>query len=294
MAERVDQKKNERGEGKEDGRTNDVITRDNDNLQQKKKDDGTNTGRATMSQREQERAAEQEEEDGMGATGLRSVPSVCICVPYAGPIGMEFYTKTLYPLHQPVDFCEKNFATSGKYGIALARNTLVEMVKTINPRPDYILWVDSDMVLEQVSSRTKTTDPNLALLTMLRLMELNTDVGAITGAYRVKKASGFKWALWKDDTTGKNRFSFIDNWSGSWIPVAAAGMGFMLVRMAVFDRMTKPYFHYEDLNELSEDMYFCKKLREETPFWLYAYTEIKLRHLGNFGLNSDGTITLSD
>ena len=125
------------------------------------------------------------------------------------------------------------------------RNNLLDEARKIDA--DYILWIDSDMMFPST--------------TALRLFHHNVDIVACNYSKRTKP---MKTVAYTD----------LNNWD-SWLPmtpnddlvkVQGVGMGCMLMKLHVFDKLTKPYFEFrykEDTNDyFGEDFILLGKLRE--------------------------------
>lgn len=64
----------------------------------------------------------------------------------------------------------------------------------------------------------------------------------------------------------------------------AAGTGFMLIKLSVFDKLSHPWFFYECDNEgelrTSEDYWFCKKAKD-AGFEIWVDLTIPVKHIGD-------------
>lgn len=125
------------------------------------------------------------------------------------------------------------------------RNNLLEQARKIDA--DYVLWLDSDMMFPST--------------TAVRLLQHNVDIVACNYSKRTKP---MKTVAYRD----------LNNWD-SWLPmqpqdelqkVQGVGMGCMLMKLHVFDKVNKPYFEFrykEDTNDyFGEDFILLGKLRE--------------------------------
>jgi hypothetical protein len=247
------------------------------------------------------------------STSSNSRKKVAVIIPHTGWLHTEFIQRTLIPLIAPVDFCEKIPMLSKAYGITVGRNEGV--LNAIQAGCDYILWVDSDMVLESVGTKKEkrinpetkkeeevivpyqTTDPNLALKAFFEFMENNPDVKVMSGLYRAKKKEGFPYAAWAEITEGEQKGKYItytDFKDGNLIPVDAIGLGFCLMKTEPLKKMgDRDWFIWNMGSDLSEDFYLCKKLRESGT-QIFLYTDIRLSHFGDLCVKSNGEVRVRE
>lgn len=67
-------------------------------------------------------------------------------------------------------------------------------------------------------------------------------------------------------------------------PVYSLGLGFVLIKMSVFDKLKKPYFNSPlDENDqfMTEDFYFFKKC-QEAGIQVYCDPHITVKHVGTY------------
>lgn len=183
----------------------------------------------------------------------------------------------------------------------MARNVLVtEALKT---DCTHILWVDDDIVLENMADgvpdpkdatkRLAVTNPNIALKTLL---DLNLPI--VAGLYRAKQREGFNYAAWmKVNQPSARGYGYvpIQNWSGNLFKVDVTGLGFCLVRREVFEKtqIERPgklpiWFQWDSPDEVSEDFAWMERCKEK-GFDTTIYADIKLSHLGTLAVQFDGT-----
>jgi len=125
------------------------------------------------------------------------------------------------------------------------RERLIE--QAIEVKSEWVLWLDSDMMFPST--------------TLLRLLSHNQD---IVGCNYMKRSHPFKSVT----------FMNTNDWE-SWVPlqtedelltVEATGMGCLLMRTSVFQKIKKPYFEYtyqpSTKDWLGEDFTLFKKLNE--------------------------------
>lgn len=211
---------------------------------------------------------------------LRKVPFVEICVPHWGSVSLEWVEKTYGPLRwipQP-DFTKHNLLSKGILNLDTERNELVKQALK-NPKATHILFVDTDVVIEE------PVDPNVALR-----MLLACDVPIASGLYRAKKKEGFMYAMWVKNPHGEGYLP-VRSWTSgaNWIRVDAIGLGFCLIKREVFEKIPYPWFKW-DKPHPSEDFYFCELLRKY-GYEIRVLTDIKFSHVGTLKVKIDGSVS---
>jgi glycosyltransferase involved in cell wall biosynthesis len=144
------------------------------------------------------------------------------------------------------------------------RENLIEMAKECNS--EYILWLDSDMVFPPT--------------TIIRLLEHNKD---IVGCNYMKRTLPLK-------TVAYTNVNDWDSWvrmepKNDLIEVEGIGLGCILMKVNIFDNLTKPYFEFK-YREDSEDWYgedfmLIGKLRNQ-GFKIHVDTilSMDIKHMG--------------
>ena len=127
-------------------------------------------------------------------------------------------------------------------------------------------------------------DPNEALRLLYRC---NAPIAACL--YRAKQKAGFFNAAW---TKVEGGYTSVDSWTGNWFPVDVTGMHFVLIKREVFEKVPKPWFSWET-GPPSEDFYFYEKAKK-AGYEVKIFSEVRLSHLGELKVLSDGTVTTRD
>lgn len=113
------------------------------------------------------------------------------------------------------------------------RENLIKKAKEVNS--DYVIWIDSDMMFPST--------------TALRLLAHNKD---IVGCNYMKRSKPLKPVAYTDLT---NWDSFLPlEPKDDLVKVEGVGMGCLLMKLNVFDSISKPYFEFT-YKEDSEDWY---------------------------------------
>jgi len=144
------------------------------------------------------------------------------------------------------------------------RENLIKKAQQINA--DYVLWLDSDMMFP-------STIVN-------RLLAHNKDIVACN---YMKRSKPLRTVAYTD----------INDWD-SWlmikeqndlVEVQGVGMGCMLMKTDIFNKLSKPYFEFEYKNEtedwLGEDFSLQRKLRDlNYKIYIDTVLSMEIRHVG--------------
>ena len=130
----------------------------------------------------------------------------------------------------------------------------------------HLLFIDADMRFPKDSIR--------------RLLAWDADI--VASNYSTRQLP-LQPVAFKDDTTSERVHT--EEWSSGLQEVAAIGMGLMLIKAEVFQKMEKPWFHIHYQNGVysGEDIWFCRSARE-TGFKVMLDHDIShhVRHIGAF------------
>ena len=190
---------------------------------------------------------------------------ILIAIPTFENITPETF-KSIYDLY--VCDNEVDFEFVKGYDCAKARNAIAS--KTINGGYDYVLFVDSDIILPPE--------------TLMYFLE--KPVPVCFGVYPHKNSKDGKAELFKDGTSSfELRFPYkqLDELPNR-IRVKGAGFGCAFVSKSVLQKMKYPYFQYiQYLNGtfLSEDLYFCDEANKK-HIELWADTRVRCGHLARY------------
>ena len=149
------------------------------------------------------------------------------------------------------------------------RENLIKNAQNINA--DYVLWLDSDMMFP-------STIVN-------RLLAHNKDIVACN---YMKRSKPLRTVAYTD----------INDWD-SWlmmkeqndlVEVQGVGMGCMLMKTDIFNKLSKPYFEFEYKNEtedwLGEDFSLQRKLRDlEYKIYIDTVLSMEIRHVGIYAVS---------
>lgn len=210
--------------------------------------------------------------------GGGSNPLIALLLPHVGSLPSEFVERVWGPLRfLPLGWCDKIFRMCRTPSLPLARNTLAG--QALDAGATHLLWVDSDTVCES------PPDPNEAL----RLLYL-CDAPIAACLYRAKQKTGFNYAAWKKVEGG---YAPIKQFTGNWFSVDVTGLHFCLIKREVFEKIPRPWFHWEDPGEISEDFHFfenAKKFGYETRI----FAGVRMSHIGALKVKSDGSVSMPE
>ena len=152
-----------------------------------------------------------------------------------------------------------------KYGalVSANRNAIVETAK--NHAAKYVLFVDDDMQVPENGA--------------LKLMDHGKDI--VAGLF-VKRKPPFEPSVYEKVGTGYDTIKRM--WpDDELIRADAVGGAFLLVKMSVFSKLTKPYFAEPPHNSsiMGEDIYFCQQA-VKAGFNIWVDTSVIVGHVGDY------------
>jgi hypothetical protein len=219
----------------------------------------------------------------------KSKPLIAIAISYKGDWNPEWTERTRDSLRFFLtDWCDKIMFMSKSPSLPVARDALV--TEALRAKVDYIFFVDTDLIFESPS------DPNVALKTLYQTINKNKndkDGKIVSGLYRAKQKIGFNYAAWMKAPTKTKGYVPIERWNGNWLNVDVTGLGCTLIDINVFRDLPKPWFYWEEIDDISEDFYFFE-LAKKHGYNLHCFTEVKLSHLGHMKIKCDGTFTVQE
>ena len=207
------------------------------------------------------------------------MPRVLIAVPTYENITPDTY-KALWDMDKGEN--EVLFEFIRGYDCATARNRCAK--KAIELGAEYLMMVDNDV-----------TPPRDALLNLLAhdvdvcsgfYMHRSSDTNAVTDRTcicKLHRPDGwfyFDYPLESEWTAPELREK---REAGEYLlQIHGGGMGCILIRTSVFQKVPYPWFKWidygEGINQLSEDLFFCESCRnEEIP--IYADTRVACGHM---------------
>lgn len=154
------------------------------------------------------------------------------------------------------------------YAIDASRNLIVEHALEIGY--DYILWVDSDMILPKN--------------TLLRLLSHNKDI--VSGVYSYKVINGENAVVKRYSKTEEDTYEDVSlkeiRETKELMLVDGIGFGCVLTKVDIFNKIEQPWFRYD--KDLGEDIFFCRKA-QETGIEIFVDPTVKAGHVGQVNYN---------
>lgn len=194
----------------------------------------------------------------------KTMPRILIAMPTAKYIEPDTF-KSIYDLEKP-EGCTVDFQYFFGYNIAQIRNLIAHYSVTNNY--DYVLWVDSDIVLPAH--------------TLIKMLSSGKDI--VSGAY-IQRIPGEKnLELYDFGSEGTKRLTMQKLNASLFLKIAGCGFGCVLTSTKVLKAIKYPQFEYHNAidhnNTLSEDVDFCLKARA-AGYEIYVDTTIRCNHIGN-------------
>ncbi len=187
-----------------------------------------------------------------------------ICIPTFGLVSVNFMNHMM-SLGHPMS-SGASVVTPIAMEIGVARNACVERALASKPRPDYILFVDDDVLLPWDA--------------LVRLHEHNLPI--VGGMYHLKQIPSYP-LLWRNNDRGGYLRPGVDYKIGDLVEVDGTGCGCVLFKTEVFEKITPPYFKTgptltPDGTEFhTEDAWAYRKL-QQAGYKIYVDTAVNCGH----------------
>lgn len=208
---------------------------------------------------------EDKEQKFSGETGV----GLLLGIPTLGrPLVME-WAWAFKMLSPPINY-NMRFSQLWNRPIAEARNMFAE--EAVKRDCKYLFLLGDDVVV-----------PPHTLRTLIYRMENDPTLGIVSGIYCVKSEPPYPLVFRK-----LGQGAYWDWKIGEYFEVCGVGMDCALIRTEVFNEVNKPWFKTVDNDEFldgkpkadqwTEDLYFCKKLLDETDYKIYADASVICEH----------------
>lgn len=183
------------------------------------------------------------------------MPKVLIAVPTFENIYPDVF-KAIYNLRTGSYSCDFDFVRG--YDCATARNNIAR--RALNGDYSHVFMVDNDVVV-----------PSYGLWTLLE-----DDKDVVVGYYPKRSGKNGESCIYKMGEYNFTQTYTVEELKYGETPalfqIHGTGMGCALIKTEVFEKITYPWFdwvNYKNGNNLSEDLYFCKRCKEaEIPIFL--------------------------
>lgn len=199
-----------------------------------------------------------------------------IGIPTLGRGAPVEWSLALSAVRPPMNFNCRTAVIKGR-PIAEAR---IEYAKAaIKEKAEFLFLIGDD-----------TAPPGHALQTLIYRMRQDPTLGVVGGIYCSKSEPPAPLVF-----RGNGRGSYWDWKIGEFFEVDGIGMDCTLIRTEVFNHLSEPWFKtiYEDqylegipmVESWTEDLYFCKKVIEETDYRIFADSMVMADHWHCWGEN---------
>lgn len=194
---------------------------------------------------------------------------IFVAIPTFDSIYPDTY-KSIYGLNMANHYAVFDFVRG--YDCAVARNRIGK--QAINEEADYVLMVDSDIVL-----------PSDALINLLdEPKDVCIGLYANRNDYNVYDGNVCAYKLGEHDY--KTKFSAQDmsnlrNSGHHKVQIHGGGMGCALIKTEIFKQLEYPWFKYVNYSNgslLSEDLYFCEQCKQHN-IPIYVDTRVLCGHM---------------
>lgn len=197
-------------------------------------------------------------------------PGLMIGIPTLGrPVSLD-WALSLKALNPPINF-NSIFSIVKNQQVADARNAIAE--KAVESGCKYLFFMGDD-----------TVSPPHSLRQLIYRMEQNNTIGVVGGVY-CSKTDPPAPLVFKEDGQG----SYWDWKIGEFFQCSGLGMDCTLIRTEVFKEISKPWFKTVDSDGFmdgknqaemwTEDLYFLKKLHEETSWKVFCDASVICDHV---------------
>jgi len=190
---------------------------------------------------------------------------ITIAIPLYGNPPIDFVASYMN-LEKPNHY----LITTNAVPIDTARNDLVKMFLVQHPDSSHLLFWDSD-----------TIPPPDGLK---KLWRWNKPI--VSGLYFRKVPPFYPvMSIWNVSMGG---LSPVIAWEDNkLIPVDGVGMGFCLIRRDIFQALKPPWFSFNNKYGVSEDFYFCLRVKEELGEKIWVDTSCVCKHASNVLIDKD-------
>ena len=200
---------------------------------------------------------------------VSSNTGVVIGIPTLGRLVNLNYVMMFKALTPPINFNTVFHIIEGK-PVADAREEMCEHAINIGAR--YLFFLGDDMIV-----------PPHTLRQLVMRMENNKDLAVVGGIYCSKSDPPAPLVF-----RGNGQGSYWEWKIGEFFEVTGLGMDCTLIRLDILKNLSKPWFKTLDTDQFkdginnaeqwTEDIYFCKKVIEETNSKVYADATVICEH----------------
>jgi hypothetical protein len=199
-----------------------------------------------------------------------SGPGILIGIPTLGrPVHLD-WALAFKAMSPPINF-NTNFAIVRDQEIGLARTQIAK--QAIEQGAKYLFFLGDDVIV-----------PPHGIRQLIYRMEQNPTIGVAGGVYCTKCDPSFP-LVFKEYGKG----SYWDWKVGEFFEVVGLGMDATLIRVDVLKKLSDPFFKTVDVDKYldgtnaaeqwTEDLFFCRKVLEETDYKIYCEGSVCCKHV---------------
>jgi GT2 family glycosyltransferase len=186
----------------------------------------------------------------------------------AVPTGREIEVQTAATLIGMHRIGEIGVFMPTGYSVDVSRNLIVE--HAIEYGYDYILWVDSDMILPK-NALVKLWAHDKDIVSGVYAYKILNGENAVVKRFKDKEADIYEDIPLKEIREREDLFE-----------VDGIGFGCVLTKVDMFRNIGKPWFVYSP--DMGEDIYFCRKA-QATRYKVWLDPTIRCGHCGKVDFN---------
>lgn len=196
-------------------------------------------------------------------------PGLLIGIPTLGRPVILDWALAFKALNPPINY-SVNFSIVKGQGVADARNAFAQ--QAIEKDCKYLFFLGDDVIV-----------PPHTLGQLIFRMENDSSLGVVGGVYCSKTDIPYPLIF-----KGNGQGAYWDWKIGEFFECTGMGMDCTLIRAEVFSVLSKPWFKTVDENQYldainkaeswTEDLYFCKKVLEETDYKIKIDTSVMCEH----------------
>lgn len=200
---------------------------------------------------------------------VHTINGILIGIPTLGRLVNLNWALALKAQNPPINF-NSSMMTVYNHPVAEAREMIAE--EALKNKFKYLFFLGDDVVI-----------PPHTLQTLIYRLESNPDIGVVGGIY-CSKAAVPNPLVFRGNGGGAYW-----NWKvGDFFEVTGIGMDATLIRVDILKDIPKPWFktveedgYFDNVNKVelwTEDLYFCKKVLDNTKYKIYADATVICEH----------------
>ena len=202
---------------------------------------------------------------------------VVFCIP--GKTFSDKFLKCWTNLIKHLSFIDIEWDLVSRYSPIVHQVRNLSINEAINKDYDYVMWIDSDIIFTQ-SDFEKLLSYDVDIVSGLYLVKSGDDIQQLESRYACIGMNGEKIKKWEIDRyieIGGNtsiKYNFNTDCPDGLIEVKGNGMGWMLIKKGVFEKIDNPF---DSKISIHEDLAFQTKALEK-GFKSYVDPSIKVGH----------------